>query len=148
MPMRVAVTAALALCASGAALAADPDSTPLRPPAPLVDTAKSDGGTGPTTDAAPPANSGQLEVQPGPQPQKPTQPPNLNIPSRPAAPSQPGRTGPENQPPNESIEQHQEPPPKGQAPDELPRGEGAAMIPKETPSGIKAIEDWFLSWFE
>lgn len=144
---------AAALSTGGAAIAAAP--APLTLSAPVIriaDATTGDDKAATTTDApspgAPPGNSGQLEVQPGLQPQKPAQPPNLNIPGPPATPSQPGRTGPEGPPPNERVEQHQEPPPRGQPPDELPRGEGAAMIPRETPSGIKAIEEWFASWFE
>lgn len=152
MRMRMSVIALPALWTGAAAIAAT--SVPVRPSAPVVriaDTTTPDGETTSKQTGAPPADTqpatgAPLQVQPGTKPQQPAQPPNLNVPPPPVPPSQPGTEG--NPPPNQTFEPHQEPGPGGQDPEKPPRGEGAAMIPKETPSGIKAIEDWVSSWFQ
>lgn len=160
MRMRMSVIALPALWTGAAAIAAT--SIPVTPSAPVLrvaDTATPDGEATSKQAGAPPATTppadtqptagAPLQVQPGPPTKPPAQPPNLNVPPPPVPPSQPGQTVPEgNPPPGQTFEQHQEPGPGGQDPEKPPRGEGAAMIPKETPSGIKAIEDWVSSWFQ
>ena len=78
---------------------------------------------------------GRLEIVPPPV-QGPPKPPDLSLPRQPAAP--PARATP----PSERFEQHEEPPAQGQRPDGLDRGEGFAALPRETPSAVKALEDW------
>jgi hypothetical protein len=147
MRMRLGVFAVPALWTGAAAIAAT--SVPLAPSAPMVRVADTTAPDGETSKQAgtPPANSGPLQVQPGPETKPPAQPPNLTVPPSPVTPPQPGQTGPKSNPPP-TFEQHQEPGPGGENPNGPPRGEGAAMIPKQTPSGIKAIEDWISSWFQ
>lgn len=153
--MRILYMTAMAALTTGApAFAGIPVAVAWAPSAPIfrvADTTADENGRAPKPDSAP-ANSesgGKLEIQPGPQPQQPPQPPNLNIPAPPVTPPQPGQPGTEGNPaPGQTLEQHQEPGPRGEDAEKPPRGEGAAMIPKETPSGIKAIEDWLWSWFE
>ena len=163
--LRLGLIAVAALYCNAAATAAT--SIPVTPSAPVLraaDPTTHDDGTAPKADSASPGaaaatpgasaatpgtpadKSAPLEVQPPPQPQRPPQPPNLTIPAPPVTPAQPG-TEPA-PPPGETLKQHQEPGPGGQDLDKPPRGEGAAMIPKETPSGVKAIETWIWSWFE
>ena len=163
--MRALCATVVAALSTGAAAALAATPAPLTVAAPILrvaDTTIGDDKTAPNPDAAPPGGpatapptaapppgSGRFEVQPGPQkPAQPPPPPNLNIPSPPATTPPATGPGPRATPPSERFEQHQEPAPRGQDPDALPRGEGAAMIPKEKPSAIKAVEDWVASWFE
>jgi hypothetical protein len=83
-------------------------------------------------DAPPPAERGKLEVVP----MGPPKPPDLSVP-RPAA-TPPARAIS----PSERFQEHEEPAAQGPAPDGLDRGEGYAALPRETPSGVKALEDW------
>ena len=147
----VCLTAAAALSTGATAVAAMPAAWTPSAPIYRVADATADDGKAPKTDGGPRTSDGggKIEIQPGPQPQQPPQPPNLNIPAPPVTPPPPGRPGTEaNPPPGQTLERHQEPGPGGEDANKPPRGEGAAMIPKETPSGIKAIEDWLWSWFE
>ena len=80
-------------------------------------------------------DSGKIQIVPPPV-QGPPKPPDLGLPRQPVTP--PERATPS----NERFEQHEEPPAQGQRPDGLDRGEGFAALPRETPSGIKALEDW------
>jgi hypothetical protein len=86
-------------------------------------------------DAAPKRNGGRLEIVPPPL-QGPPKPPDLSLPRQPVTP--PERTTPS----SERFEEHEEPRAQGQAPDGLDRGEGFAALPRETPTGVKALEDW------
>jgi len=98
------------------------------------------GGAAIADDAATKPDDGRIQIVP---PQAPAKPPDLTVPPAPAPVAPPASPPPA----TEKLEQHEDPPPRGQSPDDLPRGEGAAAIPRERPSGIKAIEDWVRSLF-
>ncbi|MBV8537545.1 MAG: hypothetical protein JO128_18255 [Alphaproteobacteria bacterium] len=75
---------------------------------------------------------GKLEIVP----MGPPKPPDLGLPRQPVTPPERGT------PASERYEQHEDPPAQGRRPDGLDRGEGFAALPSQTPSGIKALEDW------
>jgi hypothetical protein len=112
----------------------------------VADDTPEDSGTAPSAAKTPPAGNGgvQLEIRPQ-QPPPPEKPPlDLSVPrERPTEPLSPPAA---NQPDREGDTSNAPPPAPWEA-DEPPRGEGAAIIPQETPSAIKAVEDWIRSWF-
>ena len=146
--MRVTCLAAIGVLSAAVSAIAAPAGQVL-PPAHFVyvaDDTPEDGATPPPAGETPPANSGGVQLDVRPQPTPPEKPPlDLSVPRErsteplsPPAAGQPDREGDtSNAPPSSPWEA-----------DEPPRGEGAAIIPQETPSGIKAVEDWIRSWFQ